>query len=312
MATSEIFPIFQRTKRPTRPTTATASVQHAPVRRAAKPGAARVVQARGAAGAIGGSRPGSAARTSQPSGAVPRPRTSNTAARGASPAAIASSSQRTGSSDRNRGERVSAVAQTPLALKARIKPMAEVAAARQGSSNLSSKRSAPAERIERASRSVDVRRTENQARSTGPARAEQGDRPARRFFFRVGLALLVAAIGVFALAFLGVLPARTYFGQQDELVQKKARLVMLGERNSMLGNRVASLQSDQVVARIARDQFGMVAPGDTLTVLPGLRDESLSLNGDASNIVPPVPPADVAGDPALLSSLLRWIRQIVG
>jgi Septum formation initiator len=117
---------------------------------------------------------------------------------------------------------------------------------------------------------------------------------------------------VFALAFLGVLPARTYFGQQDELVQKKARLIMLGERNSVLGNRVASLQSDQVVARIARDQFGMVAPGDTLTVLPGLRDESLSLNGDASNVVAALPPAGVTGDPALLSSLLHWIRQIVG
>jgi hypothetical protein len=117
---------------------------------------------------------------------------------------------------------------------------------------------------------------------------------------------------VFALAFLGVLPARTYFGQQDELVQKEARLVMLDERNSALGNRVASLQSDQVVARIARDQFGMVAPGDTLTVLPGLRDESLSLNGDASNVVSAVPPADQVGEPALLSSLLNWIRQIVG
>jgi cell division protein FtsB len=128
---------------------------------------------------------------------------------------------------------------------------------------------------------------------------------------RTAFGLLFVGLGVFGLAFLGVLPARTYFGQQDELVQKKARLVMLGERNSLLGNRVASLQSDQVVARIARDQFGMVAPGDTLTVLPGLRDESLSLNGDGSSVVAAVPPANVAGDPALLSSLLNWIRVIV-
>ena len=122
---------------------------------------------------------------------------------------------------------------------------------------------------------------------------------------------MVVMVVAFALAFLGVVPARTYFGQQDELVQKKARLVMLGERNSVLGNRVAALQDDQVVARIARDQFGMVAPGDTLTVLPGLRDESLSLSGDGTNVVTAVPPADVVGDPALLSSLLNWIREIV-
>jgi cell division protein FtsB len=153
------------------------------------------------------------------------------------------------------------------------------------------------------------------ARSVAPARAAretQGGRPARRFLLRAAIAFLLVVLGVFALAFLGVLPARTYFGQQDELVQKKARLIMLGERNGVLGNRVASLQSDQVVARIARDQFGMVAPGDTLTVLPGLRDESLSLNGDASNIVAALPPANVSGDPALLSSLIHWVRQIVG
>jgi cell division protein FtsB len=153
--------------------------------------------------------------------------------------------------------------------------------------------------------------TQVSLRTAGPTKAAMGDRPARRFLIRAGIAVVVVAVGVFALAFLGVLPARTYFGQQDELVQKKARLIMLGERNAVLGNRVAALQSDQVVARIARDQFGMVAPGDTLTVLPGLRDASLSLNGDGSNVVTAVPPADVVADPALLSSLLNWIRGIV-
>jgi cell division protein FtsB len=161
-------------------------------------------------------------------------------------------------------------------------------------------------------RSAVAGRTRQDSRDNHPSRVNHGDRPARRFLLRVGIALLLVAFGLFALAFLGVLPARTYFGQQDELVQKKARLVMLGERNGMLGDRVASLQSDQVVARIARDQFGMVAPGDTLTVLPGLRDGSLSLNGDAKNVVAAVPPADVTSDPALLSSLMHWIRQIVG
>lgn len=156
-----------------------------------------------------------------------------------------------------------------------------------------------------------TRSTQVSLGTAGPATAATGDRPARRFLIRAGIAVVVVAVGVFALAFLGVLPARTYFGQQDELVQKKARLIMLGERNAVLGNRVAALQSDQVVARIARDQFGMVAPGDTLTVLPGLRDASLSLNGDGSNVVTAVPPADVVADPALLSSLLNWIRGIV-
>ncbi len=272
MATSEIFPIFQRTKRPMGPTASAASVQRSSEGRpAAQPATARP-------------RPTAASRTAQrPSVGVQRTRASNTAARRAESALTRPATPpRSGSDNRDRGGRVTAQVQMPSPL-----PL-------------------------RSPRSVDVLHAERQARSTSPARAERSDRPARRFFLCFGLALLAFALGVFALAFLGVLPARTYFGQQDELVQKKARLVMLGERNSLLGNRVASLQSDQVVARIARDQFGMVAPGDTLTVLPGLRDESLSLNGDASNVVTAVPPADVAADPALLSSLLNWIRQIVG
>lgn len=224
MATSEIFPIFQRTKRPVRPASASVSVQRSGASR--NQGAPR-------------SRPISSPGAQRSSGAAQR---------------------------------------SLLA----------------------------------GSRSAAGGRTRQDSRNNHPSRIDQGDRPARRFLLRVSVALLLLAVGLFALAFLGVLPARTYFGQQHELVQKEARLVMLGERNSQLGNRVASLQSDQVVARIARDQFGMVAPGDTLTVLPGLRDESLSLNGDASNVVAAVPPADVAEDPALLSSLMHWIREIVG
>jgi cell division protein FtsB len=285
MATSEIFPIFQRTKRPTRP--AGPAMQ-----RAQRPSGSRPVvrsamsDARKSAGSSTGmarspQRPGNVAQRSLLSSSGARAG-SNAGSRPASRSGLALG-QSSGLSSQQ-----SSVAITPMSAPGPLAVRRAAAQTRNASTRNASTRNAP------------------------PARAPQGDRPARRFLLRFGIAVLLVGIGVFALAFLGVLPARTYFGQQDELVQKKARLVMLGERNSLLGNRVASLQSDQVVARIARDQFGMVAPGDTLTVLPGLRDESLSLNGDASNVVTAIPPADVAGDPALLSSLLHWLRQIVG
>jgi cell division protein FtsB len=281
MATSEIFPIFQRTKRPARPTSASVSVQRSAASR--NQGVPR-------------SRPAGSPSAQQSSGAAQRPRP-----------------MRAREAGEGHGTRTSSSAslrprlRSDQAIVASASPTQPVAMRRQAES-ASMRAPQPLAR----SRSAVGGRTRQDSRDNHPSRVDQGDRPARRFLLRVSIALLLLAFGLFALAFLGVLPARTYFGQQDELVQKKARLVMLGERNSLLGNRVASLQSDQVVARIARDQFGMVAPGDTLTVLPGLRDESLSLNGDASNVVAAVPPADVAADPALLSSLMHWIRQIVG
>jgi cell division protein FtsB len=288
MATSEIFPIFQRTKRPMRPVAST-------------------VQRSGVAHASGAvprsARPTAGSRPPRPAAEMPRSRPVRTREASEGNASLAASrSTQTSASVRprlrsNQGA-PTARSQTPS--------VAPVATGRLRVQAESSPRQLLA-----GSRSAVGGRTRQESRDSHPARLHQGDRPARRFLLRVTIALLVVAVGVFALAFLGVLPARTYFGQQDELVQKKARLVMLGERNGLLGNRVASLQSDQVVARIARDQFGMVAPGDTLTVLPGLRDESLSLNGDASNVVSAVPPADVAEDPALLSSLMVWLRQIV-
>jgi cell division protein FtsB len=259
MATSEIFPIFQRTKRPARP------ARSGPVA-AQRPSMSRAAAVRAPSSAA--TRSNRAPSDSAANGPQLRTR------------AAVSGQPRSGPSTSLRPRLVNARPDSLVRTRATSASPAAV-----------------------------------QARSVAPARVArevQGDRPARRFLLRAAIALLLAVLGVFALAFLGVLPARTYFGQQDELVQKKARLIMLGERNSALGNRVASLQSDQVVARIARDQFGMVAPGDTLTVLPGLRDESLSLNGDASNIVAALPPANVSGDPALLSSLVQWIRQIVG
>jgi cell division protein FtsB len=296
MATSEIFPIFQRTKRPARPASAPVSVQRSAASR--NQGAPRSrptasPHAQRSAGAAQRSRPvrereageGNGTRTSSVPNAVSL---SNAATVSTRPSASLRPRLR---SDNG------AVEPAP---KTRT-PVREAQTA-----------SVEAPQLLARSRSAGASRTRQESRNNHPSRVDQGDRPARRFLLRVSIALLLVAFGLFALAFLGVLPARTYFGQQDELVQKKARLVMLGERNGMLGNRVASLQSDQVVARIARDQFGMVAPGDTLTVLPGLRDESLSLNGDASNVVAAVPPADVATDPALLSSLMHWIRQIVG
>ncbi len=282
MATSEIFPIFQRTKRPARP--ASRPVQRSTVNRSAE------TQARPTIG-TGAPRVARAARNPQRAG---DPVHASRAVRAGDAGRVGDTVKRVRvASDRGNATMLPRPNQRVAIPNERGSARSERLAPRTTSTSPSARTALGTRQRTRATQErrdlVVPPPVPQKSRHAAPTRVEQGDRPARRFLMRVAIALLLLAIGVFALAFLGVLPARTYFGQQDELVQKKARLVMLGERNSVLGNRVASLQSDQVVARIARDQFGMVAPGDTLTVLPGLRDESLSLNGDASNVVTAVP-----------------------
>jgi cell division protein FtsB len=107
------------------------------------------------------------------------------------------------------------------------------------------------------------------------------------------------------LSFVGVLPVRTVISQKNELAAKQARLAMLAERNSELTTRIQVLQTDEEVVRLARDKFGMVPEGQTLTVLPGLRDASRVLGGDGSQSVSAAPPPVRNEQPSFFEALLR-------
>jgi len=120
---------------------------------------------------------------------------------------------------------------------------------------------------------------------------------------------LVVLIGVFVgLVVLGVIPVRAYLTQERELRDSRARITMLKERNAQLTDRSARLRTDAEVALIAREQFGMVPAGEKLTILPGLRAESMDLLGDGRDAVRPVPPDAQEQNVSLLKAILDLLR----
>ena len=83
----------------------------------------------------------------------------------------------------------------------------------------------------------------------------------RRLLWPVlGLALAVFLVAV-------VFPTRTYLSQRDEIASAEEKLAILTAENSKLDARVEQLHTDAEVERLAREQYGLVRPGETPYVL---------------------------------------------
>ncbi len=100
------------------------------------------------------------------------------------------------------------------------------------------------------------------ARADGP-RQDRTDGP-RAWPISGGraLALLVTAVVVIGLLFAFVLPIRTYMGQRRSIGAGEARVQVLDEQNQQLAARMQQLKSDGEIERLAREQYGMVKPGE--------------------------------------------------
>jgi cell division protein FtsB len=86
-------------------------------------------------------------------------------------------------------------------------------------------------------------------------------------FFRFWVALVVVvALGL--ILFL-VLPTRTWLAQRAALSDAQHRLSVISAENEALAARVAALRSPAEVERLARQQYGMIRPGEKpYSVLP--------------------------------------------
>ncbi len=91
-----------------------------------------------------------------------------------------------------------------------------------------------------------------------PPRSE-APAPRRRRFPIVGVILLVALTITMA----GIFPFRQMLAQQRQVDQTQARLDLLVDENAGLERRITALDSDSEVERLAREQFGLVRPGET-------------------------------------------------
>ena len=76
------------------------------------------------------------------------------------------------------------------------------------------------------------------------------------------LALLLASVAVIGVLFLFVLPGRTYLAQRRSLAAAETRATALARANAQLDQQVKQLQTDSEVERLAREQYGLVKPGE--------------------------------------------------
>jgi cell division protein FtsB len=97
---------------------------------------------------------------------------------------------------------------------------------------------------------------------------------------RRAVRLLIAAVLVGGVVFLFVLPGRTWLQQRAAMNQAAHRLQVLQAENAVLARRAAQLQDPAYIERIAREQYGLVMPGQqaygiippavtTTTTVPG-------------------------------------------
>lgn len=91
-------------------------------------------------------------------------------------------------------------------------------------------------------------------------------REEKRGFGLGSFLILALIIGVVAAA-AGVLPFRQIIAQQRSVDLAQQQLDALIEENRRLEHQIAALQSPQEVERLAREQFGLVRPGDIAYVV---------------------------------------------
>lgn len=79
---------------------------------------------------------------------------------------------------------------------------------------------------------------------------------------RWGWVLAVLLLGALALTLSGIFPFRQLVAQQRQIERAGEQLHALTSENDRLEVEIAALQTDDEVERIARDQYGLVRPGE--------------------------------------------------
>ncbi len=114
--------------------------------------------------------------------------------------------------------------------------------------------------------------------------------------FRTGVLGLVVA----ALALTGVAPARQAFAQREQVAEVQAKVLALQDRNEELTSRLNRLSDIAYMEKLAREQLGVVRPGETsYVVVPAP--------------APVKPVADVEQEPeGLREKMAEWVKDLFG
>lgn len=81
------------------------------------------------------------------------------------------------------------------------------------------------------------------------------------------LGLVVGSIALAAVLFLFVLPSRTYLAQRHSLADAETKLQVFRAQNAKLAAEATQLQSDADIERLARQNYGLVKPGEKAYII---------------------------------------------
>jgi cell division protein FtsB len=100
----------------------------------------------------------------------------------------------------------------------------------------------------------------------------------------VGPALVVLVI--VGILFVAVLPTRTLLQQRRDTKAATAELRELRERNAELEERASRLRDPREIEQLAREQYGLVRPGEEpYVVLPAPPPPKREDDGDSPNLL---------------------------
>jgi len=115
------------------------------------------------------------------------------------------------------------------------------------------------------------------------------------------IVLVVGSIALAAVLFLFVLPSRTYLAQRQSLAAAETRLKVFRDENAQLAAQASQLQTSSDIQRIAREQYGLVMPGEKAYVI-------VPASGSTSAAASSSSAAKAATRPGLLSRVWRDVQ----
>ena len=87
---------------------------------------------------------------------------------------------------------------------------------------------------------------------------------------RIALVTVLGGLAIIGVLFVFVYPTSTFLQQRSEVNAGEQRIAKLEEQTKLLQAQNKLLQGDAEVERIAREQYGLVRPGETpYVIVPG-------------------------------------------
>ena len=93
---------------------------------------------------------------------------------------------------------------------------------------------------------------------------------------RWGWVLAVVLLGALALTVSGILPFRQLVSQQRQIEHTQDQLAALERENQLLSEDIEMLGTDAEIERIAREQYGLVRPGEVAYVVVVPRETTVA------------------------------------